>query len=266
MASEGEFPKSDGDILYGSEANDVKLFTGDGSDGAFSENSGTTNLTQGTTYQYTSFLLDTSATLSASSTSTSPIIIRVQGNVTINGTINLVGKGCAAQTGYGTNIATAGGNTTGGKRCEYANFQFNQRSIIMNGTGGGNGNQASGGGGGGASSITSGSAGGSGGSGGGGSAGGAGGCTIFIICGGTLTFGASSSIDVSGQDGQGSDDRGSGGGGSGDAVIIHKGAKTDNGVTITTAGGAGGTTGTANGGNGAAGNEVIELWEDILWN
>jgi len=266
MATEGEYPKEDGDILYGSEVNDFKLRTGTGIDGAFNETSGTTNLTQGTTYNYTTFTLDTNATLSASSTSTTPIIIRVQGDVIINGTIDLVGKGCAAQVGYGTNIATGGGDGVGGLRCEYANYQHNQKSVLMNGTGGGNGNQANGAGGGGSSSISNGLAGDGGGPGGGSAAGGAGGCTLFIICGGTLTFGASSTIDVSGANGTAGTDRGAGGGGSGDVIIIHVGAKTDNGVEITKAGGTGITAGAANGGDGAAGNEVIELWSAIMWN
>ena len=68
MAAEQEYPKGDGDIAYASEYNDHKGF-GDGTDGAFSESSGTTNLIPGQIYQYTSFLLDTSATLSISSNS-----------------------------------------------------------------------------------------------------------------------------------------------------------------------------------------------------
>ena len=65
--AEQTYPKEGNDPLFNSEVNDFKGF-GDGTDGAFSESSGTTNLTQGVVHQYTSFLLDTSATLSASST------------------------------------------------------------------------------------------------------------------------------------------------------------------------------------------------------
>jgi hypothetical protein len=87
--------------------NEVTPF-GNGSDGAFNETSGTTNLTQGQIYQYTSFTLGADHTISAESTSTKPIIILVQGDCTINGTINLSGKG--ATTSYGTYVGSVGGN------------------------------------------------------------------------------------------------------------------------------------------------------------
>lgn len=275
--AEGVFPKVGNDPIYSSEINRFAGF-GDGSDGDFNESSGTTELTQGTIYQYTSFLLDTSATLSASSTSSKPIIIFVQGDVTINGTINLSGKGATSSYGsaltWGTNGTAGNTNGTGGaggkKGQSWMNFLLNQKTFIMNGTMGGGGAGADGGGGGGGASVdndgavgetgnsTSAS----------GAAGGAGGCTLYMIIGGTLTFGASSSIDVSGADG---DDNasggGGGGGGSGDIIIIHKGTKTDNGVITDVTGGSGGVSsgGGGTGGAGGAGNEKIVSFDTILW-
>lgn len=267
-------PYSDGDIFDAVDANWVAGF-GDGSDGAFSENSGTINVVRDSPLQYTSFLLDTNATLSAAGTSTSPVIIYVQGNVTINGTISLSGKGCDQNVGYGTLFATPGKinpQRTGGLRVEYANYQNGNKSIILNGTGGGSGGNSEDGGGGGASSQANGSDGenASGSSSAGAvGVGGPGGATLFIICGGTLTFGASSSIDTSGANGgnaTGSNDwGGGGGGGSGDIIIIHRGAKTDNGlstdVSASTGGNGIGTGGV--GGNGAAGNVNIVDWATV---
>jgi len=277
MAAEQEYPKIDGDVLYASEVNDFKRF-GDGTDGAFSESSGTINLTQGTVYQYTSFLLDTSATLSASSTSQYPIIILVQGDVTINGTIDLSGNGATSSYHFagGASIGTVGSSAsgdTGGaggvRGLPSWNFRGNQKGFIMNGTRGGNAGYS--GGGGGASSTTNGISGSSGSSGTSSPGiGGNGGCSILIICGGNLTFGASSVIDVSGvdgTDGTASNDGGGGGGGAGDILIFYHGSKTDNGLSTDVTGGAGGSKVGAggNGGNGAAGQVKIESFDTILW-
>ncbi|MHA1302314.1 MAG: hypothetical protein ACTSPI_01245 [Candidatus Heimdallarchaeaceae archaeon] len=293
-------PYQDGHVWDDQDANWSVGF-GDGTDGAFSESSGTTNLTQGTVYQYTSFLLDTNATLSASSTSDKPIIIYVQGNCTINGTIDLKGKGCptsftaywdpgvidygvqdkciiypakGSRGGYAYEQGTtASAKTKGGIKGGLDwNFQNNQRGFIMNGTAGsvaGSNNNHRHGGGGGASSAnnglggeissdTSGDYG----------AGGEGGCTIFIKVGGTLTFGADSSIDVSGNDGADASGAGGGGGGAGDILIFHRGAKTDNGLATDVTGGAGGTdttNGNGDGGAGGAGTEKIADWATISW-
>lgn len=242
---------------------------GNGSDGAFSESSGTTNLTQGTVYRYTSFLLDTSATLSASSTSSKPIIILVDGNCTINGAIDLLGKGCPISfTGYqnmaltisgaGLGFGMKGGvgvpQQKGIKGGVNYNFANDQAGFIMNGTAGGTANGATGGGGGASSQTDGGASGGAAGSGSGGS----GGCTLFIMVRGDLTFGASSSIDVSGGAGLNQD---GGGGGSGDILIFYNGSLTDNGVTKTKAGG----TGDSSGANGAAGSEKIVAYDTIFW-
>ena len=293
-------PYADGQIWDETDANWVAGF-GDGTDGAFSESSGTTNLTQGTIHQYTSFLLDTNATLSASSTSDKPIIILVAGDCTINGTIDLKGKGQPANTGYysiqrlglgGTSnpkkypqlIATEGDSYGGGsgdassssggfKGGPLFNFQNNQHTgIMMNGTGGATG--ATGiddaGGAGGASAANNGVIGEikttSDGSGAG--TGGAGGCTLLIVVAGNLTFGASSAIDVSGGNGSNGTHIGGGGGGSGDILIFYNGTLTDSGVTNTVTGGTKGvdsTNGNADGGAGGAGTTKIVKHDTIFW-
>ena len=284
-------PYSDGQIWDETDANWVAGF-GDGTDGAFSESSGTTNLTQGQIYQYTTLLLDTSATISASSTSEKPIIIYVQGDCTINGTIDLVGKGCPTSfEGYsvteilGFDVGTEiGFGTRGGLGPTTArriggikggtswNFALNQMSNIMNGTAGGSGVGAGGnflGGGGGASSQTNGSNGETFGSGSGSNgAGGTGGCTLNIICGGDLTFGASSTVDVSGNDGGDGAATGGGGGGSGDILMFYNGSLSDGGITTTKDGGAAGadtTDANSDGGIGAAGAEKIVAYDTIFW-
>ena len=273
-------PYSTGQIFDATDANFCAGF-GDGTDGAFSETAATTtNLVQGTVYQYTSFNLGASHTISAVSTSTKPIIILVSGNATINGKIDLSGKGSPSsydtttEHKWGT-IGGAGGGNDGGeagiKGLSFMNFAFNQKSFIMNGTSGGAGNTGDrAGGGGGASVDNSGTAGagGAGGGSGGGGAGGGGGCSIYMLVGGTLNLGAASSIDVSGANGETpADGAGGGGGGAGDIIIIHKGTKTDSGVTTDVTAGTGGTgQGSAgDGGAGGAGNERILDWSAVLF-
>ena len=293
MAGEREYPKVNGDVLYASEVNKLLGF-GDGSDGAFNETAAsTTNLVQGTIYQYTSFTLGVNHTISAESASDKPIIILVQGDCTINGTINLSGKGSttsysqagvvsypALYTGIGLvgqNGYYNGSNYVGGaggrKGLKSWNFINNQKGFIMNGTSGGagSGDNYAGSGGGGASSQNNGSGGGQGGNGAaGGSTGGVGGCSILIIVGGDLTFGVDSSIDTSGADGAATSgtQSGGGGGGAGDILIFYNGDKTDNGLATDVTGGAGaaGSGGLgATGGNGANGQSKIVAWNTILW-
>lgn len=277
MAAEGEFPKADGDVLYASEANQFAGF-GDGSDGAFNETAAsTTNLTQGTVYQYTTFNLGSAHTISASSTSQYPIFIYVQGNCTIDGTIDLNGKGYNGTyedlITEGSNSTTTAGAAGGDVLIKFLNFEYNQPSLILNGTKGGSGSTSQGGGGGGASPHTDGSNGTNGSSGSGGGTNGTpgnGGCTLVMIIGGTLTFGASSSIDCGGADGgdgTGDQGAGAGGGGGGDILIFHKGTKTDNGVTTSVAGGSGGsgTSFGGAGGNGGNGQELIVNYDTIFW-
>jgi hypothetical protein len=80
-----------------SEVNDNfgYLTFGDGSDGTFSESSGDTVLTQGSIYQYSSFTMTGTATISTTQTNGEPIIILVQGDLTISssGTCDFAGKG-----------------------------------------------------------------------------------------------------------------------------------------------------------------------------
>ena len=245
---------------------------GDGRDGAFSETAAsTTNLTQGTVYQYSSFSLGVSHTISASTTSKYPMIIYVQGDCTINGTISLTGKG--SPSSYTPLYGTVGANkSTGKKGFATWNYLINQKTFTMNGTVGGVGGGRGSSGGGGASVDNNGGGGGGVDTGSDGAIGavGAGGCSLIIICGGDLTFGASSSIDVSGVDGGAGttgDAGGSGGGGAGDILIFYNGSITDNGVTTDVTGGAGGAAsgiGTA-GGAGGAGNVKIGAYNTILW-
>ena len=283
--AENVYPKVGNDPFFASEAMAMRGF-GDGTDGDFSESSGTINLTQGTIFQYSSFTLGVNATLSASSTSDKPIIIFVQCNCVINGTIDLQGKGQPGGIVYylntgalNDNLASpglpeiSGSNVGGSKGGVIFNFESGHKiGIIMNGTGGGagdNGPTNGDGGGGGASASNNGVEGVNGGTGGSGAAGaaGTGGCTILMIIGGTLTFGASSTVNTSGGDGgdgSGGAASGGGGGGSGDIMIFHKGSKTDNGVTTDVTGGTGGTAPGGNGGAGGNGRVTIASFDTLL--
>jgi len=191
---------TDGDICYANHTNDNALW-GDGSDGAYN-NSG--DLTQGRVYNFTSFNLDNGQTLNPTSANSAfPIIIRVQGNCTISGKIDLKGhgyaKGSAQSNGSGMldYIIDEGGDdnildgimgtggSKGGKRSDtpasggHGGKKFPKELFanplagnfhIPSGTGGGGGvsgdastSQGGGGGGGGSSYDTNGSNGGSGG-------------------------------------------------------------------------------------------------------
>lgn len=286
MAGEFEYPKEDGDVSYGNDAN-ARFGVGEGVDGDFDETgSGTTNLVQGTVYQYSSFNLGSAHTISASSNSNKPIIILVQGNVTIDGTIDLSGLGATSNYASGADVdetpwgtigttpgpATGVGGAGGYGGLSFFGYAYNQRSFIMNGTSGGDGRTRGGGGGGGASSNEDGNNGGSVSEGADGTpgTGGDGGCSLYIFCGGTLTFGSSSSIDCSGVNGGAASSGtagGGGGGGGGDIIIIHKGAKTDNGLSTDVTGGSGGAASGAGaaGGAGGTGNLRIYSWDEVLW-
>jgi hypothetical protein len=221
--------------------------------------------------------LGATLTISAAGSATlrkEPLTIYVQGDVTINGAITLTGKGCAESesiynytpTDNITALISAGrtGAFSGGQGyagLPFWNFQLNQKSVILNAAGGGPGT--------------------------GGSTGGAGGCALFIKCGGNLVLGAGSTINTGGiagsNNGAGS---GGGGGGGGDVLIFYNGTYTNNGVTLTTTGGAGGTgisgtgggggasssadgtpggAGTSAGGHGGAGFNKIQKVDTILW-
>ncbi len=285
----GDLPFIDGQTFAEEDANLTAGF-GDGSDGAFDESAAsTTNLVQGQVYQYTSFNLGASHTISASGGSNKPIIILVQGNVTINGTIDLAGKGHTTSyfSASDTKLVTPGTNGGDNNGAEGAggkkglpswNHILGQKGIIFNGVKGGNGGIGGGsgggaGGGGGASARNDGAVGSppsSGGtSGSGGAGGGAGGCSLLMVIGGTLTFGAASSIDCSGLVGAAGTTGGGGGGGSGsgDILIYHKGTKTDSGLSTDITGGSGGAgagLGGAGGVGGAGAVSIVE-WTSILY-
>ena len=298
MAGEGEFPKSDGDLLYPSEANEFLGF-GNGEDGAYSDSG---NLVQGTVYQYTSFSLTNGNTLTTASTTGKPIIIYVQGDCTIGGTIDLDDKGYDEGAG-GAGSSGAGGPGAGGQ-----NFLVHSTygTAAVGGTGGSADTPHTPGGGGAGDSINSGSAiagtlyefslkrggtgihidsgqGGGGGGGGGasgggpggnGGAGGNGGGSIIFIVRGDFLITATGVITLDGENGVNGSNAvatsaagggGGGGGGGGCLWVICRGTDTNSG-TITTTGGTGGSGGSGlgtggtggAGGNGAAGTNRLE--------
>ena len=281
MANESEFPKSDGDVLYASEVNYLLGF-GDATDGAYSDSG---NLVQGTVYQYSTFSLTGGNTLSTTSTSGKPIIIYVQSNCTIAGTIDLNGKGYdngtggAAQTSpssYGK-TGTIGQNfqrdTDYGVAADYgnggtfgaaadggvagtlslsalqiydANFNRIDFDSSQGGAGGGSGSTGAGG--------TSGA---------GGDGGNGGGSIIFVIGGDLNVTGAT--ITATGGNGSnggngsvyGGGGGGGGGGAGGNIWIMYRGTLTSS-VTPTLTAGSAGTGGTTidsarDGGGGAGG-------------
>lgn len=244
------------------------LLVGDGSDGAFSQSSGSTSLTQGTVYQYTSFGLTGTATLTTTKTSGAPIVILVQGNLTIssNGTCDFSGRGIDSPTsntnsitatalGAGLTVSTTftnfnnGGNgrsdgTYGdaiGVRGNGGNPPtLNQIKTLYNNIGIFNHTP----------NICSGTKGGdgsnNGGSGGAIGTGSSGGASIIFIVGGTatisnITFNMNGTAGGNATVGTGNGVwQGGGGGGGGSIAIFSYGALTDTG-TYTVAGGAGGT-------------------------
>jgi len=93
----GNLGISDGEIPSVDEWNRLGIF-GDGSDGSYTSGD---NLTPGQVYNFTDFVLNSGDTLSSTaSNSGEPIIIKVQGNVEINGTINLKGQGFGPRDGF----------------------------------------------------------------------------------------------------------------------------------------------------------------------
>jgi hypothetical protein len=278
-----------GDNILASEINTNfekvnSKFGGDGSDGALNIASGTTTIDAGGENvfikNYTSINIASGATLTISNPASEGtiLILRSQEDATIEGKIELKGKGASAGTsGYAimddTNHRGAGGENgnsgSGGgaggaggaiysNKFFYTtaddNLLFRNLSILTCGSGGGNGGDGYKDGGG------TGGAGGSGGAGGGG---------LLIECGGSLDL--SGEIDISGNNGANGDDapagvrQGGGGGGGGGAsgmMIALYESLTANTATINAKGGSGGnggagnsngTGGDANGGGGGAG-------------
>lgn len=240
----------DDTVLYGNGANGVFNSTGNvtwGSSG--------TNL-----YKYSKFTLNTGHTLTCSPNNSS-IVIYVQGDCIINGTIHLNGKitgnfsnspsSITAPALFNSSVSSYGSEVFYGSRLR--NLIYVNGSNVSNSSGSSSNMQVGGRGGNGGSSTNSGSSGqtaycGGGGAGGRGGSyvvdngssgstsysggqGGYGGGTIILIVGGDLTIGSSGKIQANGARGSnGSSSAGDGGGGGGGRIIlIHRGKYTNRG-------------------------------------
>jgi hypothetical protein len=251
----------DGTTAVAGEVNanfEIVKGTGDGSDGAFSESSGDTALTGGTIYQYTSFSLTGTATISYTGTTQKPVIILIQGDCTIStsGTCDFNGKVTTTPTLTTTTmldvdeyIMTITTNTDGedGNSSDSGGFPTiagnppTYQDIIREGTCSQLSNcpmYIQGG--------TQGGTGDVGGSGTTGGPGGAGGAALMIIAGGDTAI-SNVTFDMEGADGGNgtfgvnpSIAHGGGGGGSGVIAIFSYGTLTDSG-TYSTAASAGGS-------------------------
>lgn len=259
-------------------------FGGDGSDGALSVASGTTTVDLGSAKyvvkNYTSINIASGATLTFSNPHSEGtiIVLKSQGDVTIEGSIDGVGFGAAGGAGSVGN--TSGLGAGAGSNGNNAWFVFD--SNIHYGLGGdtldgGDGGVAltntifylkeenkkftktlyikcgDGGGGGQGGSNASGA-----GAGGTGGTGGAGGAGLIVECGGELDF--SGTIDVSGADGENGGNQtgtyasaggGGGGGSAGMCVLLYNSVSINTG-TITASGGDGGDGGSATGTDGGS--------------
>ena len=307
--------------IYKNNAEVGGKFGGDGSDGSKTVSANEDIDAAGSEYvvkNYTDFTINSTKILGLINPHGNGTVlhIKVSGNCTINGKINL--KGLGGPGGNGSANSGAGSNGTQGNGClvserEYQD-QFTQSGddylvnvwISQAGQRGGPGSpasqsaKASGGGAGGGGAVAGGNGGGTningfrwggrgglavpalgrlatlsgkfaliacgGGGGGGGNSnnsndggnGSAGGGALLLEVGGDLTFGASSEIDISGNNGSaasGNTDFGAGGGGGGGGAIgkaVYAGTLTNSGLTKTVAGGSGGG-GTGSSGSGGAG-------------
>lgn len=288
MVAKGVFPKTDGSIYY---ADDVEIVRGESRASAnletihrlpYTQTANSVTFTPGRKYFFSSFTLGAGATLTTSQSSTGePIIIVVDGDCTIAGTIDLKGLGFSGGNGGG-----GAGSDPGLNGASYAPDTDWNSYFVGHGIGGAStkgGGGASGEGSNGTAGTSGGAAGtytkvdgtavepddilnmfnvvaGAGGGGGGGStnpggAGGNGGGAIVLIVSGNLDM-TGGTINVSGNDGSaaaGANGGGGGGGAGGVIVLAYTGTYTSG--TLTVAGGTGGAgagTGTAggNGGNG----------------
>lgn len=284
----GGFVTSDGEAPSAARWNSLGIF-GDGSDGSYTSGN---NLTPGKVYNFTDFVLNSGDTLSSTaSNSGEPIIIKVQGDVDISGSIALKGQGFTSNNGLTTQSVGGRGsqvvpgigssgqaaykelvdggfeNSAGGHGgTEFPEEIFMKgvtQPLAASGSGGGNGNiindgngdeEAAGGGGG----ASYGANGGGGQSNQGvsnfneGSGGDGGGSIVFIVAG-DLSF--TGEIDIRGNSGGGGN-AGGGGGGGGMFYGLYTGALTDTG-TKQVVGGSGGSA-DANGGDGANGTILFE--------
>lgn len=267
---------------------------GDGSDGSYTSGN---NLEPGVEHNFTDLVLNSGDTLTTTSVvDGKPPIVRVQGDVEINGTVDLNQKGYPGGQGLTTNTMGAGvsgakvntGHGSPGVSGQKVNLEGGTNKprggdggteypgelymndteppLVFSGTGGGGGRSFDPGdntidcmgGGGGASYNANGS--------GGGqnfntntfsSDNGSGGQG-----GGSIAFivggnfSFTGTIDIRGGDGQNATDGGGGGGAGGMFYSLYSGALTDTG-TKQVSGGNGGN-GTANGGNGANGTVLFE--------
>lgn len=244
---------------------------------------------------YSDLTIDVTKTLSATNVPSDGgvMYLKVFGDCTINGTIDMSGEG--GDLGAAKADGTGGYRTTLFDASDHFGGQGGTATDGSGGGGGGGGHQTIGDVGIVGTGTTPGAAGtagaalvayaehidqnlkalffacGSGGGGGGdgagvgpgeGGPGANGGGIVVIEVGGDLTFGASSTITVAGNDGSAGENSvnnggGGGGGGSGGQIyVLYNGTLTDGGVTATVSGGAkgkGGTGGADNGGDGGDG-------------
>jgi hypothetical protein len=263
--------RSAGDQLTASDLNNSFQFGGTGADGALSISSGTTTISAASAAtlikNYTSISITGTGVLAFSNPNSNGtrIILRSQGNVTITSTaaraIDLRNMGAASgsqsteildtSNHAGSGGATGSGGTGGAQITSlslfYARSSANINAIrsllVVPGTGGGAGGNGSGGGTGGSGGASAGA--------------------LFIECGGSYNFGASSTIDASGSQGtagtlSGGTCGGSGGSGSGGMILVLYGSLTADAGTYNVSGGAqlagtGGAGGTTSGGGGGGG-------------
>jgi len=258
------------------------FFAGDGSDGALTVSSNTTLNPTYQVFNYTTLTINSGFTLDyGANFQNAVVVIHVQGDCTINGTLDLSGLGSAAGTGgAGTTDGTSNNGTSGSDNSSILD------TLNHFGTGGTGGDAASvpgvggviyevsgvkvfyarqdnhvifvvpgAGGGGGGSGDSQGDPG----SGAGGN-GARGGGALILFVGGDLTFGVNAVIDLRGDDGtagtagagtNSGGGAGGGGGGGGMGMISYNGTLTDSGVDIFVDGGAGAAGGDGHNGGGA---------------
>lgn len=212
---------------------------GDGSDGDLTIASAATTTistaSEPVIKNYNNLTIDAGGTFTKTADS-NPLIIKVKGNLVVNGLIDMNAKGCPGATGtYGRDGKGLGGGSARvnsmGLGGSAPLFPFAPLGgVIFCGSGGGNGVDAfepAGDGGTGAGSI------------------------YFEVLG-NVTLGATADFDFRGGVGQ-STAQGGGGGGSGLCILGYGGTYTDSGATTRFTGGAGGVGLSGIGGGGGAG-------------
>ncbi len=263
-------------------------FGGDGSDGALSLTSGTTNFDLAGAAVYVKNYSSISVTGTAAITFTNPnsngsiVVFKSQGNVTITSSatrafdLRQMGGGVTnniARTVSGGNGGTGNGGTPGTVGASLISVIAAVKDVFLatggNGGSGGacqtSGNQSGGGGSGGSSLLSSGTTGIAGAGNGDGSntsggVGGRGGGCLYIESRGS--WNVSGTFDVSGQNGVASvTAAGGGAGGAGGGIVSRYNSITSDTATYTVSGGTGGGAGAFGGagGNGGAGYANIAL-------